>query len=245
MSYKVVVPGHGDISRVSELHASLETLYNNTRFDNCEVYAYRTVPAYSKCKYIWRKGYWTDFMKMEQGNESHVLLLLDDVKPRHNFSVERMIDAMHTFDLDMVSSAIQKFRSFVSPTLQPSLHCTARKVSFVDPLLLLFKRKAWRCWQKEINTTINRMGWGYSITFGSRCNASVGVIDTEVAVHANRPRLYSTTASMEQMRMWLSHAGQPLLPGHTRRQLQRKFEHTRRPLRCWKSSQKNALQKSK
>ena len=38
MSYKVVVPGHGDMTRVSELHASLETLYNNTRFDNCEVY---------------------------------------------------------------------------------------------------------------------------------------------------------------------------------------------------------------
>ena len=122
-------------------------------------------------------------MEMEQGNESHVLLLLDDVKPRHNFSVERMIDAMRTFNLDMVSAAIQKFSSFVSPTLQPSLHCVARKVSFVDPLLLLFKRKAWKCWLKEINTTINRMGWGYSITFGSRRNASVGVIDTEVAVH--------------------------------------------------------------
>ena len=33
MSYKVVVPGHGDISRVPGLHASLETLYNNTHFD--------------------------------------------------------------------------------------------------------------------------------------------------------------------------------------------------------------------
>lgn len=234
MSYKVVVPGHGDTARAPELHASLETLNNNARFDACEVYAYKSVPVYPKCRYIWKKGYWTDFMKMERGGESHVLLLLDDVKPRRNFSVSRMIDALRIFDLDMASSAIQKFRSFASPTLQPSLDCAVRQVSFVDPLLLLFKRKAWECWQREINTTINRMGWGYQLTFASRCNASVGVVDTEVAVHANQPRLYSTTSALSQMRQWLDHVGQPFLPGHTRRQLERKFVHTRRPLRCWR-----------
>ena len=142
-------------------------------------------------------------MKMERGNESHVLLLLDDVKPRRNFSVSRMIDALRTFDLDMASSAIHKYRSFASPTLQPSPDCAVRQVSFVDPLLLLFKRKAWECWQREINTTINRMGWGYQLTFASRCNASIGVVDTEVAVHANQPRLYSTTSALTQMRQWL------------------------------------------
>ena len=99
--------------------------------------------------------------------------------------------------------------------------CVARDVNFVDILFAVFTRSAWECWKSHIDTDINRMGWGYDITFKRLCHANVGILDSQIAVHPDVStiggRLYDETTAVSQMKDWLRHTRHDKSEGRTLR----------------------------
>lgn len=64
-----------------------------------------------------------------------------------------------------------------------------------------------RCWQDEIDLSINRYGWGYDVTFEQACNVSVGVVDSQLAHHplAEASRSYDSANASTQFQRWMRH----------------------------------------
>ena len=86
---------------------------------------------------------------------------------------------METHTYDLASPAIPDWDHV---HMRPNRRCVARDVNYVDILFAVFTRPAWECWKYHINTTLNRMGWGYDVTFRKLCNARVGILDTQIAI---------------------------------------------------------------
>jgi len=92
-----------------------------------------------------------------------------------------------------------------------------REVDMIDILLTVFTRTAWSCWQAQIDFSVNRIGWGYDTTFGTRCHARMAVVDREVVEHAPTQRSYSQLAALADKKRWLRHTNLPDLQGRTLR----------------------------
>lgn len=130
--------------------------------------------------------------------------MMDDIIIPSSFNLTRFIDVMDAHSLDVASAAIPRW---FHPTLRPNPKCVARRVSYVDMLLAVFNRPAWRCWQSQIDLRKNVMGWGYDITLSARCGVAVGVLDQHAAYHPGRrsgDRLYEDgMRASREMGAWL------------------------------------------
>ena len=105
---------------------------------------------------------------------------------------------------EIISGTIFCGLFFKNTSKQNSL--AARRVSYVDMLLAVFNRPAWRCWQSQIDLRKNVMGWGYDITLSAHCGVAVGVLDQHTAYHPARrsgDRLYDGMRASREMDAWL------------------------------------------
>jgi len=152
----------------------------------------------------------------EEAKEStHVAVLMDDIDVKtNNVSAARMIDRMDSKGYQMVSAAVP---GWSKPAMSPRSECRSHETGFIDVLFAIYERESWLCWQRSIDLGINSFGWGYDLTFSDLCNASVGVIDTDQAIHYEPPefackggggggctRSYNKGAAMNQMFSWIN-----------------------------------------
>ena len=144
---RVIVPGHGESSRVPIVQRSLERLRHaaesNGIRSSCDIFSYRRTNLTSDwCTVTRRPGLWTDFMKgVELGSDDEVvLLLMDDVAIDPSFDLSRYLCTMRTLGLDVASAAVPNWRASI---LRPNASCAARRTSYVDMLFVAFTRRAW------------------------------------------------------------------------------------------------------
>lgn len=219
-SLKVVIPGHGAPARTPLLLNSIDTLKRNApanvRF-SCTIYVYNTslevypkgeeFPRTQQCDVVVQPGLWTDFMRMERGSSDYVLVMMDDVAP-FNIDLGTMLQAMEQHHIDELSPSI--LPSWNWKNMNQGRGALLKRVRMTDTLLAVFKRHGFECWKSLIDSQANRFGWGYDVSFSTRCNASVAVSDQHLALHAtgvggsvSKERLYNETETFGQMWRYL------------------------------------------
>lgn len=203
MGIRIIIPGHGVEGRTSPLKHALSILRPHCTM--CHVYMYApTTFALHECVTIRRRGLWSDFMKIyDPGSDDDVLLMMDDVRPDQTFNLTAFYKLRRTHNVDALSATIPHWHHHI---MRPIQHSTRhiRYLSYVDMLFVLFSNSAWRCWSKQINTSINHIGWGYDITFANLCKVRLGVSDMFIARHPRGKRTYSSREAVIQERKWIT-----------------------------------------
>ena len=206
MGIRILVPGHGLQERASPLEHSLSTLrrfYDTT----CHVYTYASTTFDLRgCVTIRQKGLWTDFMRIYDPGSDDVLLMMDDMRPNDHFNLTTFSEMRRAYNVDALSAAIPHWHHRILQPVNIAEQTNAprvRYVSYIDMLFVLFSNPAWRCWSRQINTSINHIGWGYDITFASTCKVRLGVADIFIARHPRGKRTYSSRDALIQQSAWL------------------------------------------
>lgn len=207
MGIRILVPGHGVQSRAALLEHSLSTLLRGDT--SCHAYTYApTTFALRGCVIVRQEGLWTDFMKMyDPGTTDDVLLMMDDVHPDDHFNLTALSEIRRAYNVDALSAAIPHWHHRIMQPVKRKNTQRVRYVSYVDMLFVLFSNPAWRCWSRQIDTTINHIGWGYDITFAGTCKVRLGVADMFIARHPANKRTYSTRNAFVQESTWLKMNG--------------------------------------
>jgi hypothetical protein len=229
----LAVPGHGNPERTPLLKASLEALQRSAASQNmplvCVVYIWRkelvqsvTLELQDLCTVEYSEGLWThhlikvgQFIDQYSENSSrkasftHVAIMMDDMNVQ-TVDLPALLHSMQRAQLDVVSPAIPHWSN---PSNFARSHCLAHATGHVDILFTVFTTKMYRCYQNQIDTTINEYGWGYDITLADVCQATVGVIDHELAHHqpscsnpdpaACELRTYDANVAAAQMWEWI------------------------------------------
>jgi hypothetical protein len=234
-SVLLAIPGHGNPERTPLLKASLEALQRSAASQNmplvCVVYVWRkefvqnvTMELLELCIVEYSEGLWTHHLiKVGQFIEqysndtttkkaafTHVVIMMDDMNAQ-TVNLPALLHSMQRAQLDVVSPAIPHWSN---PSNFARSHCLAHATGHVDILFTIFTTKMYRCYQSQIDTTINEYGWGYDITLADVCRATVGVIDHEIAHHqptCSNPdpaggcelRTYDADTAWSQMWEWI------------------------------------------
>jgi len=201
----------------------------------CLIYVYEqriwqnASQAFQQCNLVYNEGLWTHHMKQVPNagetttttttaaaaaaaatmgtttTTTHVALLLDDV----DVSSINMTDFLHTMTQANYSmaSASTRWSNHKVPMTQRE-ECISHRSDFADILFAVFQLDAWLCWQNQIDLDINKMGWGYDVTFHQLCKASVGVIDTALFKklrHGKNGATYNWNSAAQQMHRWIEY----------------------------------------
>ena len=219
-SVKIVVPGHGEESRVTILSTSLRVL-QRTASVSCIVYMYRSTSFVNQtlgCEVVHGTGLWTHFMKkVGRVEEPYVLLMIDDVLVPSGFNMTSFLTQMQRSEFDTASTAI--VGQTVHDQMRPTKSCSARSVTFVDIMFTVFTHTAWSCWQKSIDISTNRYGWGNDITYPQTCSAAVGILNRHIVSHplnhTKQGRTYDGKGAKSQMMAWLKLHNTSIVKGAT------------------------------
>jgi hypothetical protein len=231
-SIVIVVPGHGHAIRLPQLKQTLLALKSSTETVTaqapldftCIVYVWNdsvlesTTKELDFCVVEFNKGLWTHHMiKVGQSklsrsaveSSTHVALLLDDMDAQY-VNLPALLRTMQVAQLDVAGPSIPAWNT---PSCLSRMHCRAHQTGHVDVLFTIYTKEKWTCWQQHLNLTINENGWGYDITMGDLCNASIGIVDHEAAYHnpvcedADQSkcveRTYNGNAAWDQMFDWI------------------------------------------
>jgi len=200
MDVNLLVPGHGQESRTATLRRTVDSVRPAT----CVVYAYnRTTFWHPSCTVELVKGglhLWTHFMQryVVPSNGLDVLLAMDDI-------VAPVAPLPRPAAFDAVSAAIHGWHwRVMRPKVPPPRQL--RATAYVDMLFVRFLPRAWRCWVGQIDTRVNKYGWGYDRTFQKACEVRLAINDSVVARH--RPhtgQTYDHSASRKEEKAWLRH----------------------------------------
>eukprot|EP00931_Biecheleriopsis_adriatica_P014056 TRINITY_DN115677_c0_g1_i1.p1 TRINITY_DN115677_c0_g1~~TRINITY_DN115677_c0_g1_i1.p1 ORF type:complete len:177 (+),score=21.51 TRINITY_DN115677_c0_g1_i1:26-556(+) len=96
--------------------------------------------------------------------------------------------------------------------------CAARYTKYMDMLFTVFTLRAWTCWQQQIDTTNNPLGWGMDATFHFTCGMRMAILDGHMARHVDLTqkreeaesvendvtRSYNETQAHAQLAHWLA-----------------------------------------
>jgi hypothetical protein len=231
-SIVIVVPGHGHALRLSQLKRTLLALKSSTETVTaqspldftCIVYVWNdavletTTKELDFCIVEFNKGLWTHHMiKVGQStlsrsaveSSTHVALLLDDMDAQY-VNLPALLRTMQLAQLDVAGPSVPAWNT---PSCLSRMNCQAHQTGHIDVLFTIYAKEKWTCWQDHLNLTINENGWGYDITMGDLCNASIGIVDHEAAYHnpvcedADQSkcveRTYNGNAAWDQMFDWI------------------------------------------
>jgi hypothetical protein len=231
-SIVIVVPGHGHALRLPQLKRTLLALKGSTETASalspldftCIVYVWNDAVLESTTKELdfciveFNKGLWTHHMihvgqskrsRSAVESSTHVALLLDDMDAQY-VNLPALLRTMHVAQLDVAGPSIPAWNT---PSCLSRMHCRAHQTGHVDVLFTIYTKEKWMCWQDHLNLTINENGWGYDITMGDLCQASIGIVDHEAAYHnpvcedADQTkcveRTYNGNAAWDQMFDWI------------------------------------------
>ena len=212
-TFTLIIPGHGDHRRggiLARSIASIRAQWHEPCF-SCHVFVYEkelhvAQSIESACAVHRATGYWTDFMKLAGPQTSdHVALMMDDIDATKVDTVA-LVRARQKHDFDVVTPAVSP--DWRWPVMTALDTCAIRRVDYIDMLLPVFRRSAFRCWQRAIDTSVNRLGWGYDVTLQHVCGASLGVMDSQRIIHTNSwaqgSRVsYDTAEAKRQLHAWL------------------------------------------
>lgn len=208
--FHVVVPGHGSPKRSKAMMNTIRRLRVNipvhTLF-SCSIYVYNlslNLPS-NICEIHHRRGFWTDFMQIVEPKYDYIGLLMDDVYVENN-DMNSFFKLMDVYDVDVAAAALPNWHWHI---MKKRDDCLLRRTRYTDMLFTVFKKSAFVCWQNQINTTLNRMGWGYDLTFKRSCSVNIAILDTHTAIHMSgerrgQDRLYDEKYAFEDMWNWLS-----------------------------------------
>lgn len=215
----VVVPGLGDATRIPVLQKSLTGLLATTEQVSCIVYVWNktlvdeATDKLKLCTVTYNEGLWTNHMLRANdsviGNATHVAVLIDDIDVSA-VNVSSFLSTIHQAGYDVASASIPGWHY---KAMHPRAECKSHRTDFADVLFLVYTRQAWRCWQQQIDLTVNEFGWGYDVTFAEKCNVTVGIIDEAIARHqvdcangGDCTRSYNGAAASRQQMDWFQHA---------------------------------------
>ena len=230
----IVVPGLGDPLRLPIVKRSLlriqesfpnnnsNTSYTTTNHHefHCIVYVYKksllseAVAQFNFCNVVYNEGMWTSHMKHVPSLESttHVAIMMDDIDvATHKLDAIHMIHRMDHIGYGAVSAAVV---NWTYSAMHPRTSCTSHRTDYADILFVIFEHSAWKCWQDNLNLTLNKYGWGYDVTLSDICNITIGVIDTAIVLHSPpvvenvSKRSYNRDMAVAQQNVWLNHIGQ-------------------------------------
>jgi hypothetical protein len=217
-SILVVIPGHGIADRWPILSTSLASLKHSVgntgvKF-SCIIYSYSDnlhLQQQNMCEIVDSQGLWTHhMMKVNSSSFTHVAVLMDDVDVT-GVRLPSAIATMDYFKLDVASAAMKGWHY---AHMHPRSDCIAHAANFVDVLFTLFTADAWRCWQAQLDTSLNPTGWGYDLTLKHLCHVHIGVLDRhkgrhghiasgEAAASGMSTRSYNTTDANAQLLAWI------------------------------------------
>jgi len=208
--FKLLVPGHGNANRSAMLLASVRhtarSLSREFAFV-CHIFVYTSLALATPhgCLITRGPGLWTDFMKQEQlsGSSDYVALMMDDVAPQ-NVDFRSFMRTMQQHRLDLASAAVPDWHW---PVMRPHADCLLRRSVYVDMLFAVFTRKAYDCFQRHMNLSINHGGWGYDATFHLLCAMPMGILDQHFVCHTTgEERSYDDRTARDDLWRWLRYA---------------------------------------
>ena len=213
-SVLVVVPGIGDMSRLTNLKASLLQLRKTSSAD-CLVIVWnasameQVKEELQFCHVQYNSGMWTDHITLVTsdhpsinfGRLTHVAILIDDIDVR-NVHLTKFLNLMRISGYGMASAS---FNQWHYPVMHSRRVCSSHRSDFSDILFSVFTIPTWICWLSLI-TEDNRIGWGYDLVLSGKCNVTVGVIDEFEAFHDGQcenggdcARSYNETLALSQL----------------------------------------------
>ena len=184
-SVLVVVPGIGDMSRLTNLKASLLQLRKTSSAD-CLVIVWNAsaMKQFKEelqfCHVQYNSGMWTDHMKLitsdhpkiNFGRLTHVAILIDDIDVR-NVHLTKFLNLMRISGYGMASAS---FNQWHYPVMHSRRVCSSHRSDFSDILFSVFTIPTWICWLSLI-TEDNRIGWGYELVLNGKSNETVVFIE--------------------------------------------------------------------
>lgn len=218
MHVRLVIPGHGDPRNSAGLARTVARILDTAAFAvSCVVYVYSPnvtragALAGLPCDVRRASGFWTDFMRREaRVRDAHVLLAMDDVVPSDAFNTTAFVQTLERHRFDVLSAGVGATDGYVHTTMRPRADCSTYATNYIDMLFVLFAPDAWRCWTSRIDTRVNRLGWGYDVTFQRLCGVRIGVSHEFHVMHRrlhSSVRSYSRREALRQQAAWFAHVG--------------------------------------
>jgi len=213
-SVLVVVPGIGDMRRLTNLKSSLLQLRKTSSTDCLVIVWNASAMEQIKeelqfCHVQYNSGMWTDHMKLVTSDHpkinfgllTHVAVLIDDIDvSKVHFT--KFLNLMRIAGYGMASASFSQWHYHV---MHRRSVCTSHRSDYADILFSVFTIPTWLCWLSLI-TEDNRIGWGYDLVLSGKCNVTVDVIDEFEAFHDGQcenggdcTRSYNETLALSQL----------------------------------------------
>jgi len=191
----IVVPGLGDVTRISILNQSLQAIMSSPKTPtSCTVYVYNQTlfdehrQDLPQCELIFNKGFWTHHMDraplhpMVNGeNATHVALLLDDLHLSFDLQIHRVLKLMARANYQAATASVPMW---LHEVMRPRPKCLSHLSNFADVLFTIMTLDAWVCWKYNVKRYLHlEFGWGLDLIFADSCHIRIGVLDDVQAHH--------------------------------------------------------------
>ncbi len=163
---------------------------------------------FKHCRFIREKGYKWQFMKKYLTPtfcESYDFVFVwDDDIDIEGFSYKNFLNIMMRNNLEVAQPALSP-KSYYSHkiTLQNPKYNIGRYTDFVEIMVPVFTKEAWKKFWFMIEPDYNFWGWGYDLIAKSYCSfKNMGIVDCEIVTHT-KPLRGKCNDSYEEMKKFL------------------------------------------